>query len=227
MAFFLILHSLLPSGERGKGKAYIELFVHIYVFLVPMKQNQLLLLIFKDFTRDYNANSASKAVSMTPRGALKILDNLFKDNSLVRKQLGKAKFYKINFNDEYTNKLIETILMKEAKDKAKRWLSEFESLFQNTESVIIFGSAIKNYEKAKDIDLVIITEKDNYKKVVKYIDEKNNILTKPIHPIIMTLNEFEKNLSAKNPAMLNAVKEGYVLSGYDQIVRVIKNVTGF
>lgn len=191
------------------------------------KENEALLLIFKDFSSDYNANSISKKLYITPRGSLKILNSLYSEKTLVRKNLGKAIFYKINFEDNYAKKLIETLLIKESREKAARWLDEFGGLAETEQIVLIYGSTIRNYDKAKDIDLLVIIGKERYKEVKKFIDEKNNISYKPIHPLIMTLSDLEKNLKNKNPAMINAIKEGYVLHGHDKMIEVIKNVTSF
>ncbi len=191
------------------------------------KENEALLLIFKDFISDYNANSISKKLSITPRGALKILNSLYSEKTLVRKKLGKAIFYKINFEDDYAKKLIETLLIKESKEKAARWLHEFGGLAETAQIVLIYGSTVRNYDKAKDIDLLLIIEKEKYKKIKKFIDEKNDISYKPTHPLIMTLSDLKKNLKNKNPAMMNAIREGYVLNGQDKLVEVMKNVTSF
>ena len=191
------------------------------------KENETLLLIFKDLGTDYNANSISKKLNITPRGALKILNNLYSERILVRRKFGKALFYKLNFEDNYARKLIETLLIKESKEKASRWLSEFEGLFGVVQIALIFGSMVRNYDKPRDIDLLLVIEKGKYKEASKFIDEKNNILLKPVHPIIMTLSDLEKNLKNKNPAMMNAIREGYALNGQDKLIEVIKNVTSF
>ena len=191
------------------------------------KENEILLLVFKDFNINYNANSISKKMNITPRGALKIMNNLFSERILIRKKFGKAIFYKFNFEDNYARKLIETLLIKESKEKASRWLSEFEGLYEIVQIALVYGSVVRAYEKARDIDVLLVMEKNKYKEVSKFIEEKNNILMKPIHPLIMTLSDLQKNLKNKNPAMINAIKEGHVLNGQDKLIEVIKNVTSF
>ena len=191
------------------------------------KESEALLLIFADFSSDYNANSISKKLNITPRGALKILNNLYSEKTLVRRKLGKAIFYKVNFEDNYAKKLIETLLIKESREKVPRWLSEFEELSKIAQVVLIYGSTVRNYEKARDIDLLLIIKKDKYREISKLIDEKNSILIKPVHPLIMTLSDLEKNLKNKNPAMINAIRDGYVLCGHDKMIEAVKNVTSF
>jgi len=191
------------------------------------KESEALLVLFKDFSSDYNANSISKKLNITPRGALKILNNLYSEKTLIRRKFGKAIFYKVNLDDNYAKKLIETLLIKEAREKAARWLYDFEGLAETAQFVLIYGSAVRNYEKARDIDLLLIIEKEKYKEISKLIYEKNRILIKPIHPLIMVSSDLEKNLKNENPAMINAIRECYVLHGHDKMIEVVKNVTSF
>lgn len=191
------------------------------------KESEVLLTLFKDFSKDYNANSLSKQVGITPRGALKILKNLQKQQLLTSKQFGKAVFYKLNLDDYYTFRTIETLLIYEAREKASRWLSEFKGLFKDVEIVIIFGSITREPKKANDIDLLLVFRQKKMKLVKHFISEKNKILLKPIHPVIQSPNDIKKNLKKKDPVVLNALRRGYVLSGYDKLIEVVKNVTSF
>lgn len=188
------------------------------------KENEVLLTLFKDFSKDYNANSLSKRVGITPRGALKILKNLQKQHLLISKQFGKAVFYKVNLDDYYTFRTIETLLIYEAREKAPRWLSEFKELFKDVEIVIIFGSIIKEPKRANDIDLLLVFTQKKMKPVKHFINEKNKILLKPIHPVIQSPNDIKKNLKKKDPVVLNALRKGYVLYGHDKLIEVVKNI---
>lgn len=192
-----------------------------------VKENEVLLTLFKDFSRDYNANSLSKQINITPRGALKILKNLQKQGLLISKQFGKAVFYKINLEDYYTFRTMETLLIYEARERAPRWLSEFKELFKDVEIAVIFGSIIRNSKKANDIDLLLVFTQKKMKSVKNFIDEKNKILLKPIHPIMQSPNDIEKNLKKKDPVVLNALSRGYILHGYDKLIKVVKHVTSF
>ena len=202
------------------------------LFLLKMpsltpKENEALLMLFKDFTEDYNANSLSKNVGITPRGALKILKNLHKQQLLTCKQFGKAVFYKLNLDDYYAFRTLETLLIYEAREKAPRWLAEFKELYKNIEIAIIFGSIVRNPKQANDIDLLLVFTQKNMKQVKDFIDEKNQVLVKPIHPIMQTPNDIKKNLMKKDPVVLNALRRGYVLYGYDKLIEVVKNATSF
>ncbi len=186
-----------------------------------------MLFIFKNFSANYNASSLSESLSITARGSLKILKNLCSENLLLGKKFGRAVFYKVNLEDNYARILLASLLIKESREKGKRWLFEFEGIVEKTQLMIVYGSAVRNYKKAKDVDLLIVIDKAKYNKTAEYIEEKNNISEKPIHSIIMLLDDFRSNLEKRNPAMLNAVREGCVLHGQNTLIEVIKDFTKF
>ena len=190
------------------------------------KESEIILHIFKNFSKEYNANSLSKEIKITSRGALKILKKLEERGILIGKKMGKATFYRPNLEDNYSVKLIETLLISEARDKASRWLHEFRDIYKNTEIVIIFGSIIKNYKDASDIDILFVLDKKYYNNINSFVEQKNKVLLKPIHTIIQTINDLRTNLKKKNPVIISAMRSGYVLYGYDKLVGVIKNVRG-
>ena len=189
-------------------------------------KEKILLKIFKEIDKTYNANSLSKELDLTSRGILKILKSLKKENLLISKKMGKSTFYKINLQDLYARKTLEALLVKEANKRTGRWVEEFKPILQESEAVIIFGSIIRNPEKANDIDILLIIKKDQYKKVSSLINEKNKVLLKKIHSIPQTMKDIRENLK-KNEAIKDAIRTGYVLHGFDKLVGVIKDVTSF
>lgn len=188
------------------------------------KESEIMLHLFRNFTKDYNANSISKELDITPRGALKTLKNLELKELLISKQLGKARFYKLNLKDHYTEKILESLLIAEGREKASRWLYEFKDIFKHTQILIIFGSILRNSEKAKDTDIIFVYKKDKYELIQDFISKKNKILLKPIHEIPQTLEDLKHNIKEANPAIIDAIKTGYVLDGYDKLIQAIKNV---
>lgn len=189
------------------------------------KESEILLTLFKDFTNNYNANSLSKKIGITPRGALKMLKNLKSQNILTSREFGKAVFYKINFSDEYTIKLMSILLMEEAREKASRWLSEFKELLECIEIAIIFGSIIRNPKTANDIDLLIVFKKERYSMIEKEINQRRGISAKVMHIVKQTPDDLIKNLKKKDEVVLNIIKNCYVLQGYEKLVKIIENVT--
>ena len=187
------------------------------------KEIEILLVLFKDFSTDYNANNITKKIRITPAGDFKAMKKLEKKRLITGKKMGKAVFYKLNLDDYYTFRTMETLLISESREKASRWLKEFKDLFNHVEIAIIFGSIIKYPKKANDIDLLVIFKKEKNNIVNKIIDKRRVLLIKAIHLVKQTPEDLNKNL--KNKVILSAIKNGCILHGYDKLLGVIKNVT--
>src|SRR3990172_1339213 len=121
------------------------------------KERETLLILFKDHTIFYNANSISKVLNISHVGAQKIFKRLLQENLVISKTIGKSITYKPNFNDHYVGQLVSFLLADEA-NKFKRWKEEFKELFKKDRIVLLFGSTIKDYAHAHDIDLMIVLE---------------------------------------------------------------------
>ena len=187
-------------------------------------EKKIVLKLFKDFTVDYNSSSIAKVLNKTRVGTFKALNSLEKDSIVKGRILGKARFYRINFEDEYAGRNVETLLMEEAKSYT-RWKDELNELFRLTHIVILFGSIIRNEEKANDIDLLLVFDKKNNNKVNQFIKEKNQLLIKKLHPIKQTRDDLRKNILKRDKVILDAIRSGIVLHGYGKIMGMIKNVT--
>lgn len=192
--------------------------------ILKNREGKIVVKLWKDFTRDYNANSLSKEIHLSPRGTLKILKKLEHEGILVGKKLGKAVFYKTNVKDNYVAKIIETLLMAEAREKSVRWLEEFKEIYKETKIVVLFGSATRNLKEAKDIDIIIVYEQKKNKKIQEYIAMKNKIMVKQIHDIPQTIQDLKENLKKRNPAIIDAIRTGYVLHGQDKLIEVLNHV---
>jgi len=189
------------------------------------KEKQALLILFKDFENFYNANSLSKSLIISRIGTMKILKKLLNQDLLKDRKIGKSITYKIRLDDDYARKLIAFLLADEA-NNFKRWKEEFKDLFKKDRVVMLYGSVIKNYSKAGDIDIMLIIKKADYKEVAKIIEKRQSILPKKIHPIELTANDFLQNIRQKKKAIIDIVKNAVVLYGQDRYVELMKNVTG-
>jgi predicted nucleotidyltransferase len=185
---------------------------------------RIVLRLFKDLDADYNPSNISKTLNVTRMGAYKSMKFLEKDQIIEGKTLGKATFYRLRLDDEYTRKNVETLLLEEAKAHG-RWKEEFKDIFDHVQIAVLFGSILRDQAKANDIDLLLIYDKKNESYVQKAIDEKNRILTKKIHAIKQTKKDLMQNIQKKDNVVLDAIRTGIVLHGYEDYVGVIKDVT--
>ena len=193
---------------------------------ITRKEKEAILLLFKDFTSYYNANSLSKVLDISRIGAMKILKKLLNENLLVSKKIGKSIIYRVKLEDDYVKHLIAFLLTDEAND-FKRWKEEFKELFKGNRIVMLYGSAIKNYSAAKDIDLMLIIKRTDYAAIKKIVEERQNMLPKKIHAIELTANDFLQNIKEKKKAAIDTIKNAVILYGQDKYVTIIKNVSSF
>src|SRR3989344_4091747 len=188
---------------------------------ITSNEIKFILELFKNPETDYNANSIAKKIGLSAMGALKIAKKLQKENILISKRFGKAVFYKLN-NNEYTRNYIKFLLKKEAESAdpyIKKWINEIKKI-KNAESVILFGSVLNKHKEAKDIDILLITNKRKFLKLKKEINEMNLLNIKKLHPVYQTKDDFKENLK-KDKIVLNAIK-GIIIFGEDVIIRLLE-----
>lgn len=190
------------------------------------KERETLLILFKDYANYYNANSISKILNISHVGAQKIFGRLLKENLVVNKTIGKSIIYKLNLNDDYVKTLIAFLLADEA-NNFKRWKEEFKELFEKNRIIMMFGSAIKNYSQAHDIDIMIVMENKDITEVNKILKTKGEILPKNLHAIKLTHKDLSENLKKKDKAMIDIIKNAIILYGQEEYVGILKDVTGF
>ena len=193
---------------------------------LTQKERETVLILFKDYTAFYNANSISRVLNISHVGAQKIFKRLLQGNIVISKTIGKSIIYKLNFNDSYVSQLVTFLLADEA-NKVKRWKEEFKELFKTNRIVMLFGSIIKEYAHAHDIDLMIVIENKELKEVNDILKKKEDILPKKLHGIKLDHHDLLKNLKKRDKAFVDIIKNAIILYGQDKYVEILKNVTSF
>lgn len=188
------------------------------------KERETLLILFKDFTNYYNANSISKVLNISHVGAQKIFKRLLQENLVISKTIGKSITYKLNFNEAYVSQLIAFLLADEA-NNFKRWKEEFKELFKKDRIIMLFGSAVKDYAHAHDIDVMVVLENKDVGEVNGILKKKEEILPKKLHTIKLNHHDLLENLKKKDKAFVDIIKNSIILYGQDKYVEVLKNVT--
>lgn len=188
------------------------------------KERETLLILFKEYTTFYNANSISKVLNISHVGAQKIFKRLLHENLVISKTIGKSITYKLNFNEAYVSQLIAFLLADEA-NKFKRWKEEFKELFKKDRIVMLFGSAIKDYAHARDIDLMVVLENKDIKEVNDILKKKEEILPKKLNAIKLNHHDLLDNLKKKDKAFVDIIKNAIIVYGQDKYVGILKNVS--
>ncbi|MEI6058590.1 MAG: nucleotidyltransferase domain-containing protein [archaeon] len=183
-------------------------------------EKRALLIIFKDFSKYYNSNSLSKKLEISRVGTMKILKNLDKNNILKKIVIGKSSVYRINLENDYVRDTMAFLLSDEA-NNFNRWKNEFKELLEGERVVMMYGSALINYSKANDIDIMVIENKKS--SIIKIINEKQKVLPKKIHLIEISEKEFLDNLE-KQKSIIEIARTAVILYGQSKYVEVMKNV---
>ena len=179
--------------------------------------------VFKSPETEYNANSIAKQMKISSMGALKIAKRLEKENILVSKEFGRARFYKLNFDSEYAKEYIKFLLKREAEQAhhyVKMWLSEIKKI-KSADAAILFGSVVKKHSEAKDIDIMLITDQKRFSKLKKEIKEIDAVNVKKLHAIYQNQEDFIKNIKKGDKILLNAIK-GIIVFGEDLIINLLQ-----
>ncbi len=190
---------------------------------ITKNEMNFVLIILKCPKIEYNANSISKLLEMSSMGALKIAKKLEKEKIIISRQIGNAKLYKLNFENDYAREYVKFLLKRE-KEQAhpfiKVWIDEIKKL-KNADAAILFGSALRKHQEAKDIDVVLVTDKKRFSKLKGEIKEVDQLNVKIIHPIFQTKKDFINNLRKNDKIILEAIK-GIFVFGEDLLIEALK-----
>jgi len=189
---------------------------------ITANEMDFVLRIFKNPERDYNASSIAKDIGISAMGALKIARRLEKGNILKSKLMGRAIYYTLNIEDDYVQQYIRFLLKREveqATPHVKRWVTDIRKI-KSADSAILFGSVLKKHE-AKDIDVLLITDRKRFAQLKREIEEINLINVKKLHPIYQTREDFKSNIKNEDKVALNAIK-GLVVFGEETIIKLVE-----
>jgi len=189
--------------------------------MIPKNIKKIILYLLRNLDL-VNINQISKNLDISVGSAFKILKKLEESNITTHQNLGNAKFYQINLNNNESVKLCELLLLEEKrnlKGYSKLYSEELQK-FPKAELIILFGSVLNNKE-FNDVDVLFITNKP--KEVTKFCLNISKIRTKPVVPLILKKEDLIKEIKNKKEVILDIIKKGVVIKGEDIFLEVIKN----
>jgi predicted nucleotidyltransferase len=196
---------------------------HEMVMLSDVERD-VLLTLFSEFQTDYNANSISKKLKVSDVGALKALRKLDKKQLVISREYAGAKFYKVNLDSEYAQVTMKYILFTKVKEKGGRWSFILRDIIPEVTATMMFGSALRDYEKANDIDVVIVLKNQKiYEKVKEIVSKENSTRKKKVNVLYQTDKDIVRNLKKPDPVLVNALKFGMVVSGFETIIKAVRD----
>jgi len=173
---------------------------------------------------EHTATSLSLSLGITRQGLWKILNNLSKDKLISLKSIANTKRSVVKIELEFKNlltlKTLSLILTKEALNN-ERWRFELAELEKYSYFIILFGSILTSPKEAKDIDILAVLDKKNFKAIDEIKNKIQKTQAKEIHLIDLTKEEFKDELKKQNKAYIDALKKGIILFGQDNFIKFI------
>ena len=180
--------------------------------------------LIRNFFNDYNINQLSRELKVSPMGIYKILKKLENQSFLISNKQGNNIFYKINYESkEALDACIFALTEKKTTPYIRSWINDLEKLKEKTKLAILFGSILRKGKEARDIDVLLVFDKEDFNDIERIIKEINKIRTKRIHAIYQTKQDLVNNIKIKDKAILEEIRTGVILWGRDILVEAIKN----
>ena len=178
--------------------------------------------VFKSPEKEQNTSDMAKLLGISPMGALKIARRLEEENILKSKEIGKAKIYKLNMQNDYVRDYTQFLLRMEAEQAnsyVKVWINELRKI-KSADAAILFGSILRKKE-ANDVDALLITNQKRFPKLKKEVEKINLINIKKVHPVYQSEKDVKENIKKGDKALLNAIN-GIVAFGEDKFINLIE-----
>ena len=187
-------------------------------------ESRVIDLLIRNFREKNSINEIGRRLSLSARGAYKILKKLEHIKAIMPEKIGNAIYYKINFNEEIGVKISEFALLQNGlNDYLQIQAEDLNPLKGISLSCILFGSVLTKGKEAKDIDVLIVLEKKDANKASSAIAKIKSVKPKRIHEILQTKEDLAKNIKKNDEVILEIIRTGKVLWGSEIIVGAIKD----
>lgn len=189
--------------------------------------DEILLFLLKNFQEESSINQVAKSIKKVPSGVFKELARLEKRNIVLSKKIGNAKIYELNLESMETRKKCELLLLGEKNKLLKNPLAsllakDLAKLEKYSDIIAIFGSVLEKTEPG-DIDVFIAAKPKFVNNIGKICNEISVLYSKSISPLILSYQDFIASLKKSDEVILDIVKKGVVLNGYEKFVEGIRN----
>jgi len=191
--------------------------------MITQNEKNVLRMLFTAFEEDYSINQIARECNIAPNGALKILRKLENEGVLKSKKIANIKSYSLNFESEKTKNILKIALMPELKGRLKFRFEDIKGLRKFAKACIIFGSYIDLKKEPNDIDIFFIIENKDFKNFKREAQAVYKIVPIKVHDVLQTEEDFAENLQKKDKVILEIVKKGIILWGFDDIINIVEN----
>lgn len=177
--------------------------------------------------QEYNINQIARELKISVGSGHKILKHLEKNKLIKSRKLGNAIYYKLNLDNEETQKIAALVLIEsrnrtlQKNPRARVYASDLKEAGSFSKAALMFGSVLEKKEPA-DVDVIFIINKKAVKKVEDFCLRLSSLRPKKITPLIMTSRDLKNNIKKRDAVVLDILKKGIVLYGEDNLINILK-----
>ena len=176
--------------------------------------------------KNMSMNDIGKACGVTSGGSYKILTKLEKEGILRATPIANLKAYKLDFESEKTARVLELAFMPDALEgRVRLRADDLKQLKAVTKACVLFGSYITTKKEPGDLDVFFVLERKNFEAYKQASSKVQDITPVKIQDVVQTTDDVLQNLKKGDPIVVEALRNGIVLWGFDVLVQVIKNAS--
>ena len=191
--------------------------------MITENEKNVLKMLLYAFEKMYPINQIARECNIAPNGALKILRKFEKEGILKFERISNIKSYNLNFENEKTKNILQLALISNLTGRVKFRAEDLSFLRQFTEVCIIFGSYVDIKKDPNDIDLFFIIKDKKFNEYKKQASLIYKTMPIKVHDVIQTEKDVVENIKRKDKIIMEILKTGIILWGYDKVVEIIKD----
>jgi len=191
--------------------------------ILPKNMKLILNFLLKNFTETYNINQIAGKLNISVSDTHRVLKKLDKGGIVKATKIGSGIFYELNLENKTASKIAELLLIQRKMNSyAKNYATDLEPLRKYSKAGVLFGSILYKGEKARDVDVLIVTDKRQVKFIESFCLELSKRRAKNIQTLLHTEKDLKTNVKERDEVILDVIKNGVVLWGENIIVEAIK-----
>ncbi|VVB81273.1 Uncharacterised protein [uncultured archaeon] len=194
--------------------------------ILTANEKGVLRLLASSAGKNLSMNEIGKACGVSSGGAYKILTKLGKEGILKVENIANIRAYRLDFESEKTSRVLELALMSDSLEGRVRARAEdLKALKTVAKACILFGSYITTKKEPGDLDVLFVLERKNFEAYKKALAKVQDIVPVKVQDVVQTGDDLRNNLKNNDPIVVEALRNGVVLWGFDVLVQVMKNVS--
>lgn len=192
--------------------------------ILTVNERRALRLLAVSFGKERSINDIARECLITPNGAYKILTKLEKEGVLKAKQIANIKAYRLDFNNEKTVRVLELAFMPDALEgRVKLRTTDLQLMRPVTQACILFGSYITSKKEPGDLDVLFVLKQTKFAVYKQALDKVRDRIPLKMQDVVQTTHDLQENLKKGDPVIVEALRNGITLWGFEVLVEAIKN----